>query len=96
FKILHSPFTRLLQNCAWFKGTLEWKVVILANSEMMSYRRTSQAIITAHESSLSSYEFFSGVLSESSGTVSFSRNVVGTVDGFKSMGWDVQGEKKFY
>nr|ACE00419.1 polyprotein 2 [Mikania micrantha mosaic virus] len=96
FKILHSPFTRLLQNCAWFKGTLEWKVVILANSEMMSYRRTSQAIITAHESSLSSYEFFSGVLSESSGTVSFSRNVVGTVDGFRSMGWDVQGEKKFY
>lgn len=96
FKILHSPFTRLLQNCAWFKGTLEWKIVVLANSEMMSYRRTSQAIVTAHESSLSSYEFFSGVLSESSGELKFTRTVVGAVDGFKSMGWDVQGEKKFY
>ncbi|BAD99002.1 polyprotein [Gentian mosaic virus] len=96
FKILHSPFVRLLQNCAWFRGTLEWKVVVLANSEMMNYRRTSQAVITAHESSLSSNEFFSEVIMGASGEVRFKRSVVGTVDGFKSMGWDVQGEKKFY
>nr|QNN26218.1 polyprotein 2 [Fabavirus sp.] len=96
FNILHSPFTRLLHNCAWLRGTIEWKVVILANSEIMKYRRTSQAIVTAHENSLSSFEFFSGVLPESSGEITFKRNVVGVVEGFKSMGWDVQGEKKFY
>nr|UTQ50697.1 MAG: movement protein, coat protein [Broad bean wilt virus 1] len=96
FKIIHSPLVRILQNCAWFKGTIHFKVMVKANSGFMSYQRTSQVHVTAHENSLSSNEFFSEMVGPISGEVYFSREVVGPVDGFASMGWNVQGTKKFY
>ncbi|MBB6642046.1 hypothetical protein H7F02_18410 [Proteus mirabilis] len=96
FDIIHSPFVRLLQNCAWLRGTLKFFVVARASSDYMSYRRTSQLLVTAHENSLSSNQFYSGVLTSPSGELSFSREVVGPVDGFASMGWNVRGSKKFY
>lgn len=96
FEIIHSPFVRLLQNCAWMKGTLKFHVVARASSDYMSYRRTSQLVVSAHENSLSSNQFYCGVLTNPSGELSFSREVVGPVDGFASMGWNVRGSKKFY
>nr|AFQ32566.1 precursor polyprotein [Broad bean wilt virus 2] len=96
FEIIHSPFVRLLQNCAWMRGTLKFYVVARASSDYMSYRRTSQLTVSAHENSLSSNQFYSGVLTSPSGELNFSREVVGPVDGFASMGWNVRGSKKFY
>nr|AJD23394.1 polyprotein [Broad bean wilt virus 2] len=96
FEIIHSPFVRLLQNCAWMRGTLRFYVVARASSDYMSYRRTSQLMVSAHENSLSSNQFYSGALMSPSGELSFSREVVGPVDGFASMGWNVRGSKKFY
>nr|WDY35229.1 polyprotein [Broad bean wilt virus 2] len=96
FEIIHSPFVRLLQNCAWMRGTLKFHVVARASSDYMSYRRTSQLVVSAHENSLSSNQFYSGVLTNPSGELGFSREVVGPVDGFASMGWNVRGSKKFY
>nr|WDY35244.1 polyprotein [Broad bean wilt virus 2]WDY35250.1 polyprotein [Broad bean wilt virus 2]WDY35251.1 polyprotein [Broad bean wilt virus 2] len=96
FEIIHSPFVRLLQNCAWMKGILKFYVVARASSDYMSYRRTSQLTVSAHENSLSSNQFYSGVLTSPSGEIGFSREVVGPVDGFASMGWNVRGSKKFY
>nr|UZZ47393.1 polyprotein [Broad bean wilt virus 1] len=96
FRIVHSPLVRVLQNCAWLRGTIHFKIVVKANSEMMSYQRTSQVHATAHENSLSSNEFYSGMLTATSGELEFSKEVVGPVEGFSSMGWNVQGNKKFY
>nr|QEY87777.1 polyprotein [Broad bean wilt virus 2] len=96
FEIIHSPFVRLLQSCAWMRGTLKFHVVVRASSDYMSYRRTSQLTVSAHENSLSSNQFYSGALTSPSGELSFSREVVGPVEGFASMGWNVRGSKKFY
>ncbi|ACK76424.1 114 kDa polyprotein [Cucurbit mild mosaic virus] len=96
FEVKHSAVTRLLQNCAWIKGTLHWKVVVKGSSEHMSYRRTSQIEISVHENSLSSNEFFKSSSSLPSCCFEFSRKVIGPVDGFRAMGWNLQGDKKFY
>ncbi|WCR31001.1 polyprotein [Cirsium virus A] len=96
FEIAHSALTRLLQNCAWFSGTIEWEITVLANSEIEAARRTSQTKITIHESGISSNESNVAVLNGPSGQVIMQRTTVGTVDGFRSMGWHVAGEKKFY
>ncbi|DAZ91066.1 TPA_asm: polyprotein [Gynostemma pentaphyllum secovirus] len=96
FEVIHSPVTRMLQNCAWFKGTLHWKVVVRGSSEHMSYQRTSQVEVSVHENSLSSNEFYRSSSSMPSCEFTFSRKVVGPINGFKSMGWSIHGDKKFY
>nr|UXX34135.1 polyprotein [Broad bean wilt virus 2] len=96
FEIIHSPFVRMLQNCAWMKGTLNFHVVARASSDYMSYRRTSQLLVSAHENSLSSNQFYCGTFNGPSGELMFFREVVGPVEGFASMGWNVRGSKKFY
>uniref|UniRef100_A0AAT9JAW9 RNA2 polyprotein n=1 Tax=Many-flowered stoneseed fabavirus TaxID=3115797 RepID=A0AAT9JAW9_9SECO len=96
FRIMHSPLVRVLQNCAWFKGTIHFKICFEMSAEYQSYQRTSQIAIDVHENSLSSNTFYKNVVSSGSSVVEFSRQVTGPVEGFAGMGWSLRGDKKFY
>nr|WNH14468.1 polyprotein 2 [Physostegia virginiana crinkle-associated virus 1] len=95
FLTQHSPVTRILQNCAWFRGELQFRLCIEMSADFPAYLRCSQIAIDVHENSLSSHCFAKHVMGSNSGVVEFSKFITGPVDGFAAMGWSIHGDKKF-